>query len=127
MKASDYASFARGQHVMVQLKGHMCMAAEDKGEITLAEASPMPLQEWANQLVVQYVKETGEQPTPEEVQAMLDQNPQPKRPVMAPVLFGTLHVRGELLVVRYDDKVEVSLDPDDIKHVSVLVGSVLER
>lgn len=52
------------------------------------------------------------------------------RPLPVPIYVGTLEVRGALIIANYQDengvKVEVSIDPDDIKHVSVLVDSLIQ-
>ncbi len=135
MKAEDYKSFCRGEQVMVQLKGNMCMGVEGDDGIELAQSGTSP-RAWEAEVAAALEKETGKSPTAEEVQATVAQNPlPPPRPVMMPILIGTLEWRegSELLIGHYDYTedgpdgprkiaMEVTIDPNDIKHVSHLVG-----
>jgi hypothetical protein len=142
MKAEDYKSFCRGQIVMVQLKDNMVMAADGADSIEIATAPTVSPEQWAGQIAQQYTQQNdGKEPTEGELQQLLAQNPPPEKPVMMPVVIGTLEVKNELLVVTYDytayepdpsgqaraRKVQVrtSIAPDDVKHVSEVSGNLL--
>ena len=140
MKAEDYKPYCRGQQVMVQLKGNMLMGVEGDEGIELAQAQPLPPGAWEAQIREAMEKETGATPTPQELQEALAQNPPPPgRPVMMPIIIGTLEYKDgcAVLFAHYDYteqdaegrprsiKMEVTVDPDDIKHISHIVSGKL--
>lgn len=134
--AEDYARFCGGQRVMVQLMGNCCVAVRGTSEhIEIAERPEVGEIEWATGIAKAYQDREGRAPTEEELRELVRQNPPPGAAVFRPILIGHLRQEGAMLVMRYDSYeeriengkrvlydqvVEVTICPDDVKHVSIL-------
>ncbi len=121
----DYKAFCRGQVVCVQLKQHvlMCERGSD-GSIELAKLYEVHPAQWAHQLAAAFEEANGHAPTDGEIAEMMGAKPPPVRPLSAPIYVGVLEVRAPFLVGVYQDnaghEVEFTIDPSDVKHISVL-------
>lgn len=126
MKAADYKDFCKngkyGGKVLVQFKDpgtFTAMLGEDR------EISPMMIR--AEQALMMMIRQMESQGAGEEqiaaMRAMGGPGAQPMQAV--PMLIGELEIHGELLTLSYkagETMFEVTICPDEIKHVTAAVN-----